>query len=101
MKERTKEDIEIDFSRAISQAQELEEIARELSIIANAHIEGAMTMLENSWKGDNAVLMTKNGRILTEDMYDTADDLIKVARNIRNTADIVYRAEKAATQIVY
>lgn len=98
---RSKEEIEIDFSRAISQAQELEEIAKQLSNIARGHVEGAMAMLEASWKGENANAFEKKGKVITADMFDTADDLIKVARNIRTTADIVYRAEKAAIQICY
>jgi len=101
MNVRTKEEIEIDFSRAISQAQELEEIARQLSDISRAHLEGAMAILEASWKGDNANAFCKKEQILTSDMYEAADDLIKVAKNIRNTADIVYRAEKAAVRICY
>lgn len=98
---RTKEDIEIDFARAISQAQELEEIASELSNIANAHVESAFSMLEKSWKGDNADLFGKKGGNMSMEMLETADDLIKVAKSIRATADIVYRAEKAAVQICY
>lgn len=101
MNEKTKEEIEIDFSRAICQAQELEEIARQLSDISRAHLEGAMAILEASWKGENSNAFCKKEQILTADMYDTADDLIKVAKNIRNTADIVYRAEKAAARICY
>lgn len=101
MSSRSKAEIEIDFSRAICQAQELEEIARQLSNIAKAHLESAMELLEASWKGENADVASKKGQILTADMYETADDLIKVAKNIRNTAEIVYKAEKAAVQICY
>lgn len=101
MNNRSKEEIEIDFARAISQAQELEEIASQLSEIAQAHVEGAILMLEASWKGENAIAFEEKGKMLTGDMYETADDLIKVAKNIRTTADIVYRAEKAAIQICY
>lgn len=101
MSHRTKEEIEIDFSRAICQAQELEEIAGQLSMIANAHIENAIKMLESSWKGENANLIEEKGQVIPTDIYETADDLLKVARNIRSTADIVYRAEKAAVQVCY
>ena len=96
---KSKEEIEIDFSRAITQAQELEEIAKELSQIANAHIAGALEMLALSWHGENAERYADKGKVLTNDMFETADDLIKGARNIRDTAGIVYNAEKAAVQI--
>ena len=45
---KTKEEIEINFSRAIEQAQELENIAKELSKIANVHITGACGKL--AWR---------------------------------------------------
>lgn len=98
---KTKEEIEIDFSRAISQAQELEQIAQELSNIANAHLEGAFAMLRNSWKGDNQTVFDQKGETITNEMYDTADEMIRVAKSIRTTADIVYRAEKSALAICY
>lgn len=98
---KTKEQIEIDFSRAIGQAQELEEISKELSRVANAHIEGALRMLAECWKGENAAMFAGKSKVLTADMFETADDLIKVASNIRSTADIVYKAEKAAMEICY
>lgn len=93
---KSKEEIEIDFSRAITQAQELEEIAKELSQAANAHIAGALEMLALSWQGENADRYQGKGTILKRDMFETADDLIKVAKNIRKTSEIVYRAEKTA-----
>ncbi|MFT3984424.1 MAG: hypothetical protein QM697_11000 [Lachnospiraceae bacterium] len=94
---KSKEEIEIDFSRAIAQAQELEEIAKELSQIANAHIAGALEILALSWQGENAERYQGKGMMLKQDMFETADDLIKVAKNIRMTSDLVYRAEKTAT----
>ena len=36
---------------------------------------------------------------LKSEMLDAADDLIKVAKSIRQTADIVYRAEKSSIGI--
>ncbi len=97
---RTREEIEADFNRAVSQAQELEEIAGELSRIANTHVANALALLEKSWKGENAALFNSKGKLLTEDMFETADDLIQAARNIRSTADVVYRAEKKSVSLV-
>ena len=97
----TKSQIEMDFSRAIAQAEELEEISKELSNIASAHIKGAFSLLSGSWKGENSAEYLERGNLLTEDMFGTADDLIKVAKNIRSTAKIVYNAEQAALQLSY
>ena len=41
------------------------------------------------------------GKRTVEEMFRTADDLIKVARTIRKTADLVYKAEKSAIGIGY
>lgn len=97
----SKERIEMDFERAISQARELEEISKELSQVANAHITGALEMLNLNWNGDNAEKYLKSGNLLTSEMLETADDLIAVAKNIKATAGIVYNAEKAAMQLPY
>lgn len=93
---KSKSEIEMDFTRAVSQAEELEELSRELSEMATEHVKGALRMLLVNWQGDNSELFVKKGDILTNEMLDTADDLIKVAKNIRSTANIVYTAETAA-----
>ena len=41
------------------------------------------------------------GKQTNDDIYRTADDLLRVARNIRKTADLVYKAEKSAIGIGY
>lgn len=96
---KSKNEIEMDFERAIAQARELEEISKELSQIATAHITGALELLCYSWQGDNADKYFEGGNLLTGEMLETADDLIKVAKNIRTTAGLVYNAEKAAMQL--
>lgn len=98
---KTKNQIEMDFERAVSQARELEELSKELSKLATAHISGAMEMLCQNWKGENADTYMENGHLLTGEMLETADDLIKVAKNIKYTAGVVYNAEKAAMQLGY
>ena len=93
---KSKYEIEMDFSRAISQAQELERLAGDLSRIANSGVESALLVLKNSWRGDAGESIELAGKRTTAEIYRTADDLLRVARNIRNTADIVYKAEKSA-----
>lgn len=89
----------MDFSRAVSQAEELETLSKELNKMAVEHIRGALKMLMFSWQGDSADMFFEKGDVLTNEMLETADDLIKVAKNIKTTANIVYNAEKAAIQI--
>ena len=96
MKQKSKYEIEMDFNRAISQAQELEILADSMSRIANNGVGSALLVLKNSWRGDAGESIELAGRKTTADIYRTADDLIKVARSIRTTANLVYKAEKAA-----
>lgn len=96
---KSKYEIEMDFSRAISQAQELEELSRELNTMATEHIRTALRILFSGWQGDSALIYQEKGEALTNDMLDTADDLIRVAKNIKSTANVVYTAEKAALQL--
>lgn len=96
---KSKCEIEMDFSRAVSQAEELETLSKELNKMAVEHIRGALKMLMFSWQGDSADMFFEKGDVLTNEMLETADDLIKVAKNIKTTANIVYNAEKAAIQI--
>lgn len=98
---KSKCEIEMDFERAMAQAQELEEISDELSKIASAHVADAFEMLAKNWQGDNSKNFLKKSSGLTTDMIETADDLLKIARNIRTTAGIVYKAESMARQIAY
>lgn len=96
---KSKKEIEMNFSRAVAQAQELEMLSKELSEMATEHLRGAFKLLSYSWQGDNSEQFIKKGEVLTEEMLDTADDLIKVAKSISTTANIVYSAETAAMQL--
>jgi len=101
MGDKTRQEIEIDFSRAFSQAQELENLANDLSRAANRGAGPALLMLKNTWKGDTGESIELAGAGTIEDIYRTADDLMRIAKNIRSTADIVYRAEKAALKLCF
>lgn len=96
---KSKQEIEMNFSRALSQAEELENLSKELSQMATEHVKGAIKMLMFNWQGDNSKLFVEKGEVLTNEMLETADDLIKVAKNITTTANIVYNAESAAFQL--
>jgi len=96
---KSKTEIEMDFSRAVSQAQELETLSKELGEMATEHIKGALKLLALSWQGENANMYFEKGEVLSDEMLETADDLIKVAKNIRTTANVVYTAERAALQL--
>ena len=98
---KTKREIEMDFSKAISQAQELETLANDLSRIANSGVESALLVLKNNWRGNAGGSIELAGKRTVTDIYSTADELLRVAQNIRRTADIVYNAEIAAMSLCF
>lgn len=101
MSMKSKNEIEMNFEKAVSQAIELETLSKELSKLASIHLSGALEMLGNSWHGENSEKFLRNGKLASGEVLDTADDLIKVAKNIRMTAGIIYNAEKTAAQVIY
>ncbi len=101
MKEKSKREIEMDFTKAVNQAQELEALADSLSRIANSGVESALLVLKNNWRGDSGGSIEVAGKKTIAEIYSTADDLLRVAHNIRHTADIVYNAEIAARAVNY
>ncbi len=101
MDQKTKQEIEIDFTRAIEQAQEIEILAENLSRVANNGVESALLTLKNNWIGDTGGSIELAGKRTVSDIYSTADDLMRIARNIRSTADIVYKAEKKASNLCF
>ena len=72
---KSKEEIEIEFSKAIDQAMELENLAEDLSRIARGGMESALMILKNNWRGDTGGSIELAGRRTTAEIYSTADDL--------------------------
>lgn len=96
---KTKEEIEIEFAKAYSNAQELEDVAVALTGIASSIISKEIGSLEKGWKGNNATLLSIKSKTLSNDLFDTAQNLLMISKSIRSTADIVYKAEKAAVMM--
>jgi len=96
---KSKRDIEMNFTRAVSQSQELEAISKELSDIATKDIAEKLRNLTSYWQGDNSQSFMNKGEKLSEEMLETAEELNRIAKSIKSTASIVYTAEKTAMQI--
>lgn len=93
MRNRCKEEIEIDFNRAVNQAQEIEDMAMELGSIANSNMDESMIVLRKCFAGANGNAITNIGGEIGLGLLRAADDLMSVARNIRQTSKIIYNAE--------
>ncbi len=101
MNDKTRQEIEMDFTRAVEQAGELEKLAVDLSKIANSGVASSLLVIKSSWKGSASQSISYEGNKAMNDLYRIADELLRVARNIRETADIVYKAEKSAMKLCF
>ena len=96
---RSKTEIDIEFKKAIEQADELEELSCRLCNIGNIKLEGTLTLLTNAWKGQNASDYIRKTGALKDRLYDSAEILKDTAEMIRRTASVIYAAEMAAVNI--
>ena len=95
----SKTEIDIEFNKAIEQADELEELSCKLCNIGNIKLEGTLTLLNKSWKGKNASEYLRNTGALRDRLYESAEILKDTAEMIRKTANVIYAAEMAAVNI--
>lgn len=91
-----KDMIEIDFARALTQADQLEQISIDLSSMAKSRVEKAMGMLSSHWNGENARMFIRKGEQLIPELIETAEYLKGMATNIRFNAGQLYDAEMQA-----
>lgn len=97
--EKTLTSIQIDFNRAMKQADRLDDLAYELTGLAQNQINGAMQEIHYSWTGEAAEQYLKKGQIIEEKVIQSASQLKKIAAVIRTTATVTYNAELEAIRI--
>lgn len=95
----TQREIQIDFEQAKRQARRIDEIADYLSELSRRQLENSFQSLSRSWKGENASAYLAKGTGLQEDIDGTANDLHKIALDIRTVAKRIYDAEMTALRI--
>lgn len=91
--------IEMDFRRAMAQADHVDQLAERLSSVSNKQFGGTLQNLSSGWKGDNANLYMQKGAKLQNKMNVSARDLHNTASDIRRAAKRLYAAEMAALAI--
>lgn len=91
--------IEMDFQNAKKQADELEQVARSLSTLAEGHFQSCISGIAACWKGENAAAFCKKGSIVGSNIKDSADQLKHAADAIRQMAENTYHAEKTNYEI--
>ncbi|MDE5778006.1 MAG: hypothetical protein K2I10_05800 [Lachnospiraceae bacterium] len=87
------------YEKAIKQADELVGIAKEVRKVVNANIAESLTAIDKNWDGENSVKFIKKGNVLKGKISDSADDIEKIAGDIRIMAKRIYDAEMEAIRI--
>lgn len=91
--------IEMDFQNARKQAEELEQIAQILRVLAENSFQQCLSGIAAGWKGENAAAFCKKGTIVGENIKHSAEELKNAAQTIRELAQNTYHAEKRSYEL--
>ncbi len=91
--------IEMDYQKAIGQANELDQLASQLETQANDNFPEIIRSVSDAWQGDNANKYVGKANKLPGKIKGAATDLRNIASTIRTVAENTYKAEKAAYEI--
>ena len=85
--------IQMNFDQAKRQAETLENVARNLTNMANGDYNTSLQTLGNNWTGENATKYLPKAGQLKSNILKSASDLNKTASAIRTIAKNIYDAE--------
>lgn len=91
--------IRMDFRAAMNKADELDELARRMKIIAVRDYSDAMYRLSAAWTGEAASAYQTKGNQLKEKMIQDASELSRIASVIRRVAKRLYDTEMEACML--
>lgn len=91
--------IEMNFSRAKHQAEQLEEAASRLEKIASGSIDEALGTVSGNWKGENADQYLRKAQTVRDKLLTTSGDIKGTAQTVRTIAETIYKAEMAALEL--
>lgn len=96
---KTMHTIEMDFQEAKRQADELEQAAQSLGMLADGQFQSCLAGIAVNWKGENAAAFCKKGNIVGSNIKNVAGNLRDAAEVIRQIAENTYNAEKRNYEI--
>jgi len=96
---KTMEAIEMDFKNAARQADELEQVAQDLSVLADESFQECLSKIAANWKGENATAFCQKGSTVGNHIKNAAEDLKNSAETLRQIARNLYEADKRVYEI--
>jgi len=92
-------EIYFNYNKAIQQANQLDDIARRLSTMAERNMESILNNVSRAWKSDSTPQYVKKGQKVKGDMNTTVRNLRNIAAAIRKIAKRILEAELEAWRI--
>ena len=91
--------IKFNYDKAIKQAGELADIAKEIRKVANDKMETSIQTVDKNWDGASSKKFVNKSKQLKSKVVDSADDIDKIASSIKTMAKKIYDAEMEALRI--
>lgn len=91
--------IAFNYEKAIKQADELLDIAKDVRKVAKDKMEPSIQTIDKNWDGDSSKKFVTKSNQLKEKVVDSADDIQKIAGAIKEMAKKIYDAEMEAIRV--
>ena len=91
--------IQYNFAQAMRQADELDDLANQLTRLAENNVRNVMSNVQHNWEGESASIFLSKAEKSRNDIMQTARQMRNVASGIRKAARNVRAAEEQARQI--
>ena len=92
-------EIQLNYKRALRQADELDRLARQLKDLEEQNCEDALEGIRNAWEGENAGDFGRKGQRINLLIRQHSSTLRETAAVLRRTAVNTYRAELRSIEI--
>lgn len=91
--------ITMNYRRANSAADELDELAEQLTKMAQSQMGDSLQDISNNWKGESAELFIRKGENLQQQIVNSAKKLKDTAAAVRKIAQTTRNADLQALEI--
>lgn len=92
-------EIYFNYNKAMKQADQMEDVSRQLQKAADNTMEGILNDVSTAWKSDSAPQYIKKGEKVEGDIRTTASNLKNIAQAVRTIARRIRDAELEAWRI--
>ena len=90
----------MNYQKSLDQAARLETLAEQLRRIGDEKLAEDLQEIHTSWRGDAGDIYYKKGETIDSRIVQRAKKLSEAAKLLRNSANVMYQAEMAATSVV-